>query len=144
MKLLKWTPVSRPFFALNKFASAGLLSVQVGAACMKPPLAIPAFVSALGSHPGGPMLGSSVFMRGPSIRPEGVIFQGVGDRIPALSDASFLFDLSACAVIDRRRCPIAEALVQSLFVVESEPAFDARTSLAQQRIVFQVHLLVFQ
>jgi hypothetical protein len=50
---LKWTPLSRPFFARNKLMLGGVLGLSFGGGCGSPPLAIPALESALGSHPCG-------------------------------------------------------------------------------------------
>ena len=50
---LKWTPLSRPFFARNKLMPGGVLGLSFWGGYGSPPPAIPALESALGSHPCG-------------------------------------------------------------------------------------------
>ena len=50
---VKWTPLSRPFFARNKLMPDGVLGLSFGGGDGSPPPAIPALESALGSHPCG-------------------------------------------------------------------------------------------
>src|SRR5271157_1306397 len=50
---LKWTPLSRPFFARNKLMPDRVLGLSFGGGDGSPPPAIPALESALGSHPCG-------------------------------------------------------------------------------------------
>ena len=49
---IKWTPLSEPFFVRNKLMLGGVLGSSLGRR-VRPPLAIPALESALGSHPCG-------------------------------------------------------------------------------------------
>jgi hypothetical protein len=49
---VKWTPLSRPFLVRNKLMLDGVLGLSLGRR-VRPPLAIPALASALGSHPCG-------------------------------------------------------------------------------------------
>lgn len=51
--LLKWPPLSRPFFALNKLMSDGVSVSRFGRPLKQPPVAIPALEAALGAHPCG-------------------------------------------------------------------------------------------
>ncbi len=52
-KGVKWTPLSRPFFAFDLLMSGGSDFVYETASASKPSLAIPALEPALGSHPCG-------------------------------------------------------------------------------------------
>ena len=62
--------------------------------------------------------------------------QGFGDRVPESSNDPFL--------VNRRRRPVAQALMGPPVVVELEPLFDAAASFVHALVILQVHLLVFQ
>jgi len=94
--------------------------------------AIPALESALGSHPCGALSSAPVLS---SIKqtfwPESVKSQGGGDGVPEFNNALVL-SLSghrwlASCMVDCRRRPIAETLVQALVVVEPEVTGDTRS-----------------
>jgi len=63
----------------------------------------------------------------------------VRDRVPESSNALFPFCLSLCSpLVDRRRSPVLETLVQALMIVEPEVTFDAGPRFRHRRVVLQV------
>src|SRR3954465_13961024 len=56
--------------------------------------------------------------------------------------------LVTCSVgsrlVDRRRSPIPKALMKTFLIVKPEVTFDAGSGFRHRRVVFQVHLLVFE